>query len=168
MKARANHQHRISTPQPSRKHHGHPTRQPNRQPAAPASPGMGWKRPVLLGVAVLLAFAGTWAVFELVIWNKLPAQLVGKWVVMDGPQEGATFDFFRNGTMVGTVNIQGREGIVKATVRVEGDKIFSTTRNPGTGLDDTRVQTIRSLTDIELVVEDGQGKQLRMRRASSL
>jgi uncharacterized protein (TIGR03066 family) len=131
--------------------------------AAPARSffSRGW----FLVLAGILVGVGTWALFEMVIWNQVPSELVGKWVVTEGPQEGATFDFKRNGTMVGKVNAAGREAILDARIRVEDKKIYSTTTNPQTGKDDTAVLTIRTLTARELIVEDSQGKVLKMRRA---
>jgi hypothetical protein len=82
-----------------------------------------------------------------------------------GPQQGATFDFYRGGTMVGRVNAGGKEAIVDARVRVEDKIIYSTTKNPHTGEDDTTVLTIRTLSARELVVEDKQGQVMKMERA---
>src|SRR5262249_11775684 len=123
-----------------------------------------WALPVLL---LLLAGGGSWATFELVVWNKLPADLVGKWVVEGGPQDGAAFDFARNGTMVGRINIKGREGIISAKVHVEGDKLLTSTRNPHTGNDETRTQTIKTLTSDTLVLEDARGATLHLARAKN-
>ncbi len=142
-------------------------KQPSQQrPGLQRSPACRpWSRRLLLGVTLVVVAAGVWALFEFVIWNRLPANLVGKWVVVGGLQDGATFDFHRNGTMVGRVNLGGKEGIINASVRVEGVKIYATTKHPRTGQDDTRIQIIRTLTPTELVVEDEQGKRLAMERA---
>jgi uncharacterized protein (TIGR03066 family) len=118
-----------------------------------------------LAVVALLTFAGTWAVLERIVWARVPSELVGKWVVTEGPQEGATFDFYRNGTMIGKVNAGGNEAVVNARVRVEGKTIYSTTTNPQTGEDDTMPLVIRTLTARNLVVEDAQGQLLKMERA---
>lgn len=138
---------------------------PARTPPPPTPASSPWPRRLLLILLAVLATGGAWAVAEFVMEPTIPRELVGKWVVVEGPQEGATFDFFRDGTMVGKVNLGGKEGIIKATVRVEGNKILSTTKNPQTGKDDTRTQVIRTLNDKELVVEDEQGKLLKMERA---
>ena len=123
-------------------------------------------RGVMIGVlCALVAFGGTWAFFEYVVWNTVPPELVGKWVVTEGKQEGATFDFFRGGTMVGTVNVKGNEAIVNARIRVEDKQIFSTTVNPNTGRNDTRVLAIRRLSPTELVIEDAESGVLKMARA---
>lgn len=131
--------------------------------AKPFSSRHGW----LLAFLAVVVFLGTWGIFELVVWSKLPQQLIGTWVVVEGPSEykDAIFDFYRNGTMEGKVNMMGDTGIIKASVRVEGNKIYSTSRHPQTGETKTQVQIIRTLTATELVVEDEQGKILKMKRA---
>jgi uncharacterized protein (TIGR03066 family) len=139
---------------------------PGGQPAQPGPPGTGSRRKwIIVALVGLVAFVGIWAIFERVVWARVPSELVGKWVVTEGPQEGATFDFYRNGTMVGKVNAGGKEAIVGARVRVEDKMIYSTTRNPHTGEDDTTVLTIRTLTARELVVEDKQDQVMKMERA---
>jgi hypothetical protein len=125
---------------------------------------------VWLGLCFLAAATATWALatwgLEYVLPSKLPTELLGKWVVVGGPQDGATFDFSRSGAMVGRVNIDGREGIINARCRVEANTLFSTTTNPRTGLEkQTRTQKIRSLTATSLVLEDESGQVLRLERA---
>jgi hypothetical protein len=66
---------------------------------------------------------------------------------------------------VGRVNLQGREGVIHARVRVEGQTLFCTTENPYSGQGETRKQTIKTLTATSLVLEDEQGRVLRMSRA---
>jgi uncharacterized protein (TIGR03066 family) len=139
--------------------------QPVRPPQmAPRGAGSS-RRLLLLALAVLAVGAGTWALFEYVIWNTTPPELVGKWLVVRGPQDGATFDFYRNGTMVGHVNMDGREGIVSARIRVEGDRIYATTRHPVSGEELTRVQTIERISRKNLVLKDERGEVLVMERA---
>ncbi len=137
-------------------------------PPAPGKPRAGrqsagsqlWVFPAL----VLLVAGGTWAFFEFVVWNRIPSELVGKWVVTGGPQDGATFDFYRSGTMVGHLDHGGRLAIVNSAIRLEGDKLYSTTRHPQTGAEMTVVQTIRTLTPRSLVVADEKGNLLTMER----
>ncbi|MFO0866618.1 MAG: hypothetical protein U0744_18590 [Gemmataceae bacterium] len=133
--------------------------------AAPVPTASTGSRRLILVALVLGAAFGTWALLEFVIWNHIPGALVGKWVVEGGPQDGATFDFLRNGTMTGRINLQGREGIVRAGVRVEGNILYSTTTNPHTGASETRQQTIEELSRETLILKDGQGARLRLVRA---
>jgi uncharacterized protein (TIGR03066 family) len=142
----------------------HNQKAPSVQPSGGVRPS--WPRRLLLALCLLLAAGGSWALFEFVIWSRVPAALVGKWVVEEGEQEGATFDFSRNGTMIGHINVQGEVHIVKARVRVEGDLLLSTTQRPTTGEELTRAQRIQKLTARELVLEDDRGQLLKMTRAN--
>jgi hypothetical protein len=119
---------------------------------------------VLLALCLVIPAAGAWAAFEFLVWNKLPPELVGKWVVLEGPQEGATLDFSRRGTLIGKVNLAGKEGILNARVQVDGKKLLSTTKHPRTGQDETHVQVIRTLTAKEMVLEDERGGLLKLER----
>jgi uncharacterized protein (TIGR03066 family) len=140
---------------------------PQGQPVPGARPPrLRWPL-VLLGLLVLvglLSAGGTWALFEFVVWNRVPTALVGKWVVTEGPDEGGTVDFYRNGTMVAKVNNGGMEGIIEARVRVEGDKIHVTTRNRETGEEGVRVQTIKVLDAHRLVLQDERGMSVNLER----
>jgi uncharacterized protein (TIGR03066 family) len=135
------------------------------RPAARPSPGLG-QRFLLLAALVLLSGAGTWAFLVYVVWNVTPAELVGTWVVMRGPpdQEGGTFEFCRDGTLIGHIGPDGNHHVVRARIRVEGDKIYATTRHSITGEELTRIQTITNLTKKSLVLRDEQGNQLVMER----
>lgn len=140
--------------------------QPTRPASAPAP--KGFLKGKLFLVLLCLGIAGaTWAGLEFVVWNNVPRNLVGKWVVVGGPQDGATFDFHRSGKMVGRVNMRGKEAIISARVRVEGDQIQSTTVNPMTGKDETRTLHIRVLTDTNLIIDEPDGKSMSLRRASA-
>ena len=128
----------------------------------------GRRRWLVIAVALAvmgLGLATTWAALELVIWNKLPAALIGKWVVVGGEQDGATFDFYRSGAMVARINLRGNEGIINAHVAVEGETLSITTRNPRNQEVATKKQTIRKLDGKELVFEDERGQRIRLERA---
>jgi hypothetical protein len=136
----------------------------------PAAVPTGWWLPprwALLVLCMVLAGGGTWALFEFVIWNTMPSELVGRWEVVQGPREyrDATFEFFWFGSMEGRINHDDNLHLVQARVKVVGDKIYSTTRHPRTGAELTQIQHILTLTATELVVEDEKGEQLKMRRA---
>ena len=96
------------------------------KPAVAAVPARWWPLPrwVVLSLCLLLAFGATWAFFEFVVWNTLPAGLVGNWEVVDGPREysEATFEFFRNGAMEGRLDQDGNLVLINARVKVKGDK----------------------------------------------
>jgi uncharacterized protein (TIGR03066 family) len=132
------------------------------QPATSGASPWRWAIPVL---CLVVAAASTWAAFEFVILTKLPRELLGKWVVVGGDQDGATFDFYRNGTMRGRINVRGREGLIDARVKVEDKVLYSTTTNPS-GIEETRTQTIVTLTEKDLVLQDDRGQLLRLERAA--
>ncbi len=145
------------------KHRRAETKPPPPAPADPVKPRLPlW---LVLGLCLLVAFGGAWAATEFFLFSKLPPELVGKWVVQGGPQDGATFDFFRGGNMEAHLNNNGNEVVLKAQVAVEGKTLLTTTRNPHTGQDETNTSTIRELTRDSLVLETKQGEVFRMTRA---
>jgi hypothetical protein len=113
----------------------------------------------LLGLA--LTAGKSPAVFSFV-WNPIPRELVGKWVVRGGEQDGATFEFSRNGDMKGSLNVNGRKGIIKAQVWVIRSTLYSVTRNPETKETLIRSLKLRKLTAKDLVLETEQGEVFRM------
>jgi uncharacterized protein (TIGR03066 family) len=135
-----------------------------KRPASAAANRSGLRIGVL-AATLLLAGCGSWVFAEFVLWNKLPSELVGKWVVEGGEQDGATFDFYRGGTMVGRVNLNGREGVINARVEIQDDRLRATTKNPNTGAMETRTQKIVQLTRARLVLRDERGNVLYMTRA---
>jgi hypothetical protein len=135
------------------------------RPTAVPEPRSSVKRWAVLALCLLLAGGGTWAFFEFVVWNRVPAELVGKWVVTEGPDEGGTIDFYRGGTMVAHVNLGGNLGIIEAKIRVEDRKIIATLRNQQTGAVGTRVQTIKVQEGKRLVLEDERGNLIKLERA---
>jgi hypothetical protein len=147
------------------KHASKTKKQPQASPLPAPPPRSSFVQWAVLGLVLLAACVGTWAVFEYVIWNKVPSELVGNWVVQGGEQDGATFDFYRNGTMLGRVNMRGQMGYVNAEIRVEEKQLYSTTEHPKTKELQTRVQLIRTLTTRQLVLEDEKGELLRLERA---
>jgi len=144
----------------------------NKKPVAPpqkpptATAGSSPRRGVILVLGLLLTAGASWAFMEFVVWNKLPSALVGKWEVVQGPAiyKEAEFEFYRSGKMVGHVNENGRVGIIYATIRVEEDKMYITTHQEKTNREHVSVQTIRTLTERELIVADEQGKIMKLVR----
>lgn len=138
----------------------------------PATPGphpqrgrAGWPRWVWVALALLvLAGAGTWAVLEFVVWNKVPPELVGTWEVQGGPMSGGTFAFSRDGTLKIRHRGQETDSAMNARVAVEDKTLLTTTKHPQTGQEDTRRSTIRELTAQSLVIELEKGEVLKMVR----
>jgi uncharacterized protein (TIGR03066 family) len=118
----------------------------------------------LIALCLLVAGGGTWAVFEFFVWPKIPPELVGKWVIEGGLQDGSTFDFSRNGDLEAHLNVNGMEHILKGKAAVEDKKLHITTRNPNTKQDETQTCVIRELTKTTFVVEFSKGEVFKMVR----
>jgi uncharacterized protein (TIGR03066 family) len=134
-------------------------------PAKSAAPRRwlpGWAVALLY---VSLAGLATFVVFEYFILSKVPRDLLGKWVVAEGELEGATLEFFRDGTMTLKLSKEGKQFATTASVRTEDKTLYSTTTNPMTGKKETASQTIVSLTDTRCVLEDEKGTVLNLERA---
>ncbi|HYV34992.1 MAG TPA: hypothetical protein VE988_04755 [Gemmataceae bacterium] len=122
---------------------------------------------LLIVLCVGGAFGGTWAFAELVLWNKLPAELVGKWEVYDGKDmQGAIFDFSRFGSLEARLPSPdpNKTHVLQGSVTVEDKNLLITTRNPNSGQDETRSCMIRELTPTTLIVEFDKGEVFKMRR----
>ena len=140
----------------------------NPRPAAPGNPpprgGRRLFRWAVVLMAIALAAGTSYALFDYVLPSRLPAELLGTWRVVEGDMRGATLEFRRDGTMLGTF-IQGdKEGTIEATVEVEGKTLRTTTVNPFTKRPETGAQTIIALTDTEFVTEEPRGSRIRMER----
>lgn len=133
--------------------------------AGPTGQARPWRWPVIL-LAVLLTAGATWAAFEFFVFSSLPREIVGKWVVEGGPQDGATFDFARNGTLEAHFNHKGMDQVLKGKAAVEDRRLLITTQNPHTQQDETRACVIRELTERTLVVEFPGGEVFKLTRAS--
>jgi hypothetical protein len=143
------------------------THQPKRpQPKPVRREGRKWTRWHwgLLALWLLLAAGGTWAVMELVVWNKLPPELVGRWQVKEGPMAGGAFHFFRYGTLEILGVNQGRYYTLKGRVAVEGKNLLTTTQNPRSQQDETRKSVIQELTANTLILELESGEVLKLAR----
>src|SRR5262245_31772479 len=109
---------------------------------------------------LLLAGAGTLAVVEFFIWNKVPPALVGTWQVQEGSLSGGTFDFSRDGAL----RMRHKNADVKWRVSVNGKTLLMTTRSAHTGAESTQRGTIQELTPNALVLELEKGEVLKMVR----
>jgi uncharacterized protein (TIGR03066 family) len=136
--------------------------QPGRSLSEPPRPWLPrWAVAVLL---TAVTAAVTFVVFEYVILSKVPRAMLGKWVVTQGAMEGATLEFFRDGTMTATVTKDGKSVAYTARVRADEKTVWSTTKHPMTGKEETAEQAIVTLTDNEFVLEDKKGAVLKMER----
>jgi uncharacterized protein (TIGR03066 family) len=144
-----------------RKQRQNPDAVPGHRAAAGA---WGVPRWAWLAFGLLLAGGGTLAVLEFFIWNRLPEELVGTWVVQEGPMAGGTFAFSRDGTLKSHVKNQGTSSTLAGHVTLDGKTLRMTTHNAATGEDETHASYIRELTATSLVVELEKGDVLKMVR----
>jgi hypothetical protein len=123
---------------------------------------------------IALVGAGVYTILHFYILTRVPLAMVGTWVVMevktkgggkiDESLKGGRLEFRRDGTMIGKVNMDGKEGTIKGTVEVEGQTLRITSVNPITGQPVTDVQAIRTLESDQFVIEDRNGTMLIMER----
>jgi uncharacterized protein (TIGR03066 family) len=150
------------------------TGQQHRRPAAGSDGQPGPRSSGLLGrCALILLIVGltagaAFAVFLLVLPGRIPTELVGRWSVVEGDLRGATFEFHRDGTMIGRFRTGGKEGLIEGQAEVIDRTLHTTTRNPFTGNAETGRQTILRLTETEFVTEDSKGVRVTMRRSLNL
>lgn len=69
---------------------------------------------------------------------------------------GARLSFTRDGRFKALLTVNGREAEVDALVEKRDDTLRYTFFSPETGKRETKVQTIKSLTDREMVVEENR------------
>jgi uncharacterized protein (TIGR03066 family) len=134
----------------------------------------GTKRPVsrrrwlptwaIVLLLVALSGAAAYALLDYVILAKVPTELVGRWRVVSGQMTGATFEFRRDGTMIGRMFVDGKENVLEGKAKSDGKTLRTTSTNPFTGKSETGTQTILTLTATELVTEDKNGTRVMMER----
>lgn len=137
------------------------TRSPEAGQAQHAVPGRGWARVWKWALALLfisLTAGVTYAVFHFIILSKIPPEVVGTWRVEGGEMHGTRMTFHRNGTFKSLVRLDdGRDVLVEARVELRDKTLRFVYANPATGRNDTRTQTIKSLTPTEMIVQEGGG-----------
>jgi hypothetical protein len=123
-------------------------------------PKAGWPRWAWIVVGLLALGSGTLAVFEFIIWNKVPPALVGMWEVRSGSLSGGTFEFFRDGTL----RMRHKHADALWQVTVDGKNFHMTTRSPVTGMETAQRGIIQELTPNSLVLELESAEILKMVR----
>ncbi len=123
---------------------------------APGKPGPPPLLPRWLVVLVGLAGSGAASYFVLTTYvlPKLPDALVGTWQVRGGEMNGTQMTFQRDGTFTALVNLDGREVPVQARVEFHDKTLRFIVVNGLTGKEETKTQTIKSLTEKEMIVEE--------------
>jgi hypothetical protein len=121
-----------------------------------------WRWP-LLGAGLVGAGIAIWALCYFVIWNTVPAALVGKWTVQGGPMKGGVFQFYRSGAL--EVHHEKSATMIMARVTVNDKTLLMTTHDTTSGQGDTTKKiTIRELTESSLILELENGDVLKMVR----
>ncbi|MGF1578482.1 MAG: hypothetical protein ACFCD0_03880, partial [Gemmataceae bacterium] len=96
--------------------------------------------------------------------SPIPADLVGRWGVVGGPQDGATLEFRRDGTLLANVNVKGFQGASRSRVRVQEKQLVITSRHPKTDETKTQTQIIQKLTRHELILKAENSEAYRLVR----
>jgi hypothetical protein len=131
--------------------------------AAPASRKagkFGVPRWAWIALALLVVGGGTLAVFEFLIWTKVPPALVGTWEVQHGSLSGGTLTFSRDGTL----QMRHRTADVRWNVSVQDKALVMTTRSAYGPAEQTQRGFIRELTANSLVLELDKGEVLTLVR----
>jgi len=97
---------------------------------------------------------------EFVVWNRVPAAMVGTWDVQSGSLSGGTFEFSRDGTL----RTRHRNADASWQVAVDGKTLLMTLHNAQSGPGMTQRGTIQELTPDSLVIELNRGEVLKMVR----
>jgi uncharacterized protein (TIGR03066 family) len=143
------------------------------QPEAPQAGGtslMPKRRVWLVVLFLLVCLAGSTVVsffFFRYVVPTIPQELAGTWQVVEGGLKGSTLEFRMDGTAIATHFELGQKQILMQSVKVEGNKIFLTSKDDLTGKDETVIQTIVKLTDDELVIRDEDRRTYRMTRVGN-
>ena len=126
----------------------HKTPPAKKQVATPPR-GSGLKKWLVVLLVVAVVAGASFAAFAFVLPDRVPPELVGKWRVVDGPMDGMTLEFQRNGAMIGRANVEGTERLLEGTADVRDGTLRTTTINSFTNRAETGTQTIVTLTETE-------------------
>jgi uncharacterized protein (TIGR03066 family) len=135
--------------EPSREQLGSPTPAPTKE--ASVSSVRRW---LVLLCCLAVGGAGTYFVLNAYIFPKLPDSVVGTWQVTGGELNGTQMTFHRDGTFSSIVTIDGRDIPIEARVALHDKTLRFTIVNGFTGKQETKTQTVRSLTETEMIVEE--------------
>jgi uncharacterized protein (TIGR03066 family) len=131
--------------------------QPRNQPKA----SRRWLVWLLAGCCLVGAGLATYYLVDYVLWPRIPRELVGKWQVSGGPQNGVILEFQANGAFQATLMEGIKGGVVFARAEVDGHLLHIVSENRETGQQITKTHTIKKLTENELYLEDPTGSVIR-------
>jgi uncharacterized protein (TIGR03066 family) len=118
----------------------------------------------LPAVFFLGSIGGTIAVCEWFFVGAIPSLLQGKWLVVEGELEGATLEFLKDGTLIGSLPTGGKEASFEGTVHMQGDGFRFRLKASFPDIAVAKDHTILDLTDQQLVIQGGDGEVLKMTR----
>lgn len=123
-------------------------------PPAPKTTGRSSSK--LLAVVFLVLSAGaTYFLLTTYVFAKIPDTIVGTWRVESGDMKGDKMTFHRDGTFTAMVAADdGKVAPVTARVELHDQTLRYIFEMPGAGRQE-RMQTIKSLTPTEMIVEEG-------------
>src|SRR5262245_60770958 len=116
------------------------------------------------GALVLVAAALSYFVLGWLLGPTLPAELVGEWRIVGGEMDGARLTFARDGSFTATLMVDGKPSQMEATVEKQGGKLRYTMVTPD-GRTMTKSQTIKLLTEWEMIIEENRQQSRLMRIA---
>ena len=155
-------QHIQGTPDSSEAESGEQLSAPPNDAVKPTrGNGRTW---LILAGCLLGSLAVSFVVFKFFILAAVPNELIGTWQVAEGPLRGATLEFRLDGAVVSTLTKMGKKEITNSSAKVDGKKLYLTTKDTETNKEDTVIQTILNLTDDELVLRDEDKRTYRMKR----
>jgi uncharacterized protein (TIGR03066 family) len=117
----------------------------------PPSSELRW---LLLLACLVVSLAATYFVLTTYVWPPIPDSMVGTWEVKGGEMGGTRMTFHRDGTFSSMVTIEGRDIPIEAHVELHDKTLRFTIVNGLTRREETKTQTIRSLTETEMIVEE--------------
>lgn len=94
----------------------------------------------------------------------LPGLMLGKWIVKGEDMDGSMLEFSNDGTLHGEFRINDKLAVLKGTIQVDNKVLRCTTVNPKTNMEETNALTIIILTKTQFIVEDKEGKRIKMER----
>jgi uncharacterized protein (TIGR03066 family) len=95
--------------------------------------------------------------------GKNAKMILGTWEVTKGDlPAGSTLEFTEDGKLWITLKADGQSLTVERTYKLKGDKLTTTGKGPDDEANSTN--TIKTLTDKELILEGSKGKPLELKR----
>jgi hypothetical protein len=125
----------------------------------------GWlrRRSWVIAIGILIALACLTLVVILPWFgNRIPAELQGRWEVVDGEYKGGMVEFLSNGTMTSNVDPASPASAIPGSVTVDGRLLRMTRRDPSSNRETTDSRIIIELSDQQLVTQSTDPRNPQM------